>query len=155
MTAERIQALDGIGFECETTAVFRSEQSVVWINRAMQVLYTDGKPCRIFIYLCNKIVCRVLSYGTLSSLNITEATAFIRGTATRLLADNGCDILHPIILRKHVISRVKSRRFRLDESRQRNTNTSRDEDRNRLFLGCSFFPLLFVLTSLLCPRPSY
>jgi hypothetical protein len=29
MTAERIQALDGIGFECETTAVFRSEQSVV------------------------------------------------------------------------------------------------------------------------------
>ena len=49
-----------------------------------------------------------------------EATTFIRGTATTLLADdNGCEILHPIVLRKHdVISRVKSRMFRLDESRQ-------------------------------------
>jgi hypothetical protein len=28
----------------------------------MQVLYTDGKSCRIFKYLYNKIVCRVLSY---------------------------------------------------------------------------------------------
>ena len=47
MTAERFRELDGSGLECETTAAFRSEQSVVWIQGATQVLYTDGKSSHI------------------------------------------------------------------------------------------------------------